>query len=160
MFLKYLFAVCPKRCRKIRRLSTGKDVAVAERAVEEEQRQRIDLLQNYSEETCTRVHVPGEVKEKHLKSCLESRFYCSGSSSSQSTRPTTCCIAQLPKSRVGELIERYHRKHWQEDGISLSSRCFVSRITLPCPGGDEGWSAQELQSLPELTPPNIMPRQV
>merc|ERR1719391_1824278 len=37
----------------------GKDVAVAERAVAEEQRQRIDLLQNYSEETCTRVHVPG-----------------------------------------------------------------------------------------------------
>ena len=42
---------------------TGKDVAVAERAVEEEQRQRIDLLQNYSEETCTRVHMPGEVIE-------------------------------------------------------------------------------------------------
>ena len=56
------------------------------------------------------------------------------------------------------MIERYHRKHWQEDGNSLSSRCFVSRITLPCPGGDEGWSTQELQSLPELTPPNIMPR--
>ena len=84
--------------------------------------------------------------------------YCPGSVSNQSARPTSCCIARLPKSRVGELIERYHRKHWQEDGISLSSRCFVSRITLPCTGGDEGWSAQELRSLPELTPPNIMPR--
>ena len=39
----------------------GKDVAVAERAVAEEQRQRIDLLQNYSEETCSRVHLPGGV---------------------------------------------------------------------------------------------------
>ena len=37
----------------------GKDVAVAERAVAEEQNQRIDLMQKYSEETCTRVHLPG-----------------------------------------------------------------------------------------------------
>ena len=37
----------------------GKDVAVAERAVAEEQTQRIDLMQKYSEETCTRVHLPG-----------------------------------------------------------------------------------------------------
>ena len=58
------------------------------------------------------------------------------STSSQSTsRPTTCCIARLPTSRVVDLIKEYHRKHWQEDGVSLPSRCFVSRITLPCPGG-------------------------
>ena len=37
----------------------GKDVAVAERAAAEEQNQRIDLMQKYSEETCTRVHLPG-----------------------------------------------------------------------------------------------------
>ena len=37
----------------------GKDVAVAERAAAEEQTQRIDLMQKYSEETCTRVHLPG-----------------------------------------------------------------------------------------------------
>ena len=37
----------------------GKDVAVAERVVAEEQNQRIDLMQKYSEETCTRVHLPG-----------------------------------------------------------------------------------------------------
>ena len=48
---------------------------MAERAVEEEQRQRIDLLQNYSEETCTRVHVPGEDLLKHLcKSSLVLRI--------------------------------------------------------------------------------------
>ena len=32
---------------------------MAERAVAEEQNQRIDLMQKYSEETRTRVHLPG-----------------------------------------------------------------------------------------------------
>ena len=39
----------------------GRDVAVVERARMEEKRQRIDLLQKYSEDTCSRVHVPGTV---------------------------------------------------------------------------------------------------
>ena len=59
---------------------TGKDVAVAERAVAEEQRQRIDLLQNYSEETCTRVHMPGLtfcwIESRVLMIFFGSGFYC------------------------------------------------------------------------------------
>ena len=61
--------------------NTGKDVAVAERAVAEEQRQRIDLLQNYSEETCTRVHMPGLtfcwIESRVLMIFFGSGFYCS-----------------------------------------------------------------------------------
>lgn len=115
----------------------GKDVAVAEAAVVEERR-RIGVMQGYSEATCTRVH--------------QGR-------SDRAPRPSTCCIVRLAGvGQLQELVARYHRHHWQDGGVSLASRCFVSRVQLPCPGGEEGYSKQELDSLPELRPPNIMPR--
>ena len=52
----------------------GKDVAVVERAVAEEQTQRIDLMQKYSEETCTRVHLPGGLLLFLKETCAKVHF--------------------------------------------------------------------------------------
>ena len=170
----------------------------------EEQNQRIDLMQKYSEETCTRVHLPGGLLLFLVLPKVYSE-YCQKYSEQTCTKPKSTCKVKTKSykslnCRFQHLQPVYLSSnnllyrtpaHLQcrglDQGVSQEALargwgqlafkmfCFKDHLALPwrctlshfsstassnCSAGEEGWSAQELKSLPELTPPNIMPRQV
>lgn len=72
-------------------------------------------------------------------------------SESPPPRPTCCCVVTLPTRDVEEFLGSYHRKHWLDSADNeLASRCLLAKIAKT----DES----DMSGLPELRPPNIMPR--
>jgi len=111
-------------------------------------------------ETCSRIHGKGEPKKD---------------------RPSTCCIVKMSTSHCQFFIKTYHRKQWLDsDDLELGSICLVSKIkfgsetapntpksdepiasssTLHCEDDEVSeFSDSEMLKLPELKPPNVMPR--
>jgi len=87
--------------------------------------------QSFQRQVTSRVHVPR--------------------SESPPARPTCCCVVQLLARDVDAFLGSYHRKHWLDsEDNELASRCLLAKISKT----DES----ELSGLPELRPPNIMPR--
>ena len=104
---------------------------------------------SYSAKTCGRVH---------------------SAQNSPRERVSNCCIVQLSPSHVSKFLSKYHRKHWldsrEED---MAACCFVSKVKMPDWGSEDNVEAEEdslavthvrsdLLNLPELKPPNLMPR--
>jgi len=88
----------------------------------------------YSVQACGRVHT---------------------ATSSKAVRVTNCCIVKLRTENVSSFISEYHRKHWlNSTEEEIPGKCFISKIKLDVP--DSG--GQEFLGLPELKPPNMMPR--
>ena len=109
----------------------GKDSAVEESSQEQSSHQG-----SYSSQTCGRVHTLN---------------------TSKVAKVSNCCIVKLRSESVSSLISQYHRKHWlnsKEEEIPV--KCFISRIKLDVP--DLGAEAPDFLKLPELQPPNMMPR--
>ena len=104
---------------------------------------------SYSARTCSRVH--------------------SAQNGQTGERVSNCCIVQLSPRHVSQFLSKYHRKHWldsQEE--EMAACCFVSKVKMPDWATEENPAADnsetvtyvrsELMSLPELKPPNLMPR--
>ena len=99
---------------------------------------------SYSARTCARVHT---------------------ASTARTERVSNCCIVQLSSEHVTSFLQKYHRKHWLDSSEEeLPARCFVFKVKLKA---DEvvvaaedsvTYVRSELLNLPELKPPNLMPR--
>ncbi|KAK7488497.1 hypothetical protein BaRGS_00020282 [Batillaria attramentaria] len=103
-----------------------------------------------------------------------------------SNTKTFCCIIKLKENRFTDLIRTYHQRHWQDSqGESISSCCLISRLKISSvsvegdstdcshdrpatkyqtrgdkkriPPEREEFKEEDLQKLPELRPPSVMP---
>jgi len=103
----------------------------------------------FSSENCSRIHGKSDQTKKEL--------------------PNSCCIVQMAAQNVQHFIKTYHRKHWLDsDQLEMASICLVSKIKftrendedLSTSSTDESYEVirSEMLKLPELTPPNVMPR--
>jgi len=91
---------------------------------------------SYSSHACGRVHTARTSKD---------------------ARVSNCCIVKLRAEFVPSFITQYHRKHWlnsKEEEIPV--KCFITKVKLDVPDG--GSEISDILKLPELQPPNMMPR--
>ena len=105
---------------------------------------------SYSAKTCGRVH--------------------SAQNSQIGERVSNCCMVQLSPQHVSLFLSKYHRKHWLDSREEeMAACCFVSKVKMP-DWGEAGenvvaedsatvsYVRSDLMNLPELKPPNLMPR--
>ena len=99
---------------------------------------------SYSASTCGRVH-----------SSLSART---------GERVSNCCIVQLDSQHVSSFLAKYHRKHWLDSSQEeLPAQCFVFKVKIKTEDvivteDSVTYIRSELLNLPELKPPNLMPR--
>ena len=102
-------------------------------------------LKSFSKQVCGRVH---------------------GANSSKSqNKVSNCCIVKLHKSHVPHFVTKFHRKHWlNSNDDEMSEVCFVFKVRIKSDDkvidkdNEVSYVQSELYSLPELRPPNLMPR--
>ncbi|WAR02872.1 GPTC3-like protein [Mya arenaria] len=87
---------------------------------------------------------------------------------------STCCVVKILESRFLEFFKMYNRKHWYDaKGEIMKQACYVFRIRVPAAKEDpklltrgeskivpterEVFTENDLKTLPELNPPDIMP---
>ena len=103
---------------------------------------------SYSAKTCGRVH---------------------STQTKTGERVSNCCIVQLSPRHVSKFLSKYHRKHWLDSREEeMPACCFVSKVKMPDWGSEQNVVADDSESvtyvrsdllnLPELKPPNLMPR--
>jgi len=102
---------------------------------------------SYAQSTCSRVHTT--------------------SKSSSGTKATSCCLVRMKSSYYSSFHSKYHRKHWQDfEENERSSKCLITCVkftklaTSLHSSKDESsvFLPPEMKNLPELQPPNLMPR--
>jgi len=101
-----------------------------------------NVSSSYSQQVTARVH---KVREDDKESSADK------SSRQNEIITTCCCLVKIPSDSLDEFITSFHRKHWLDSqDCEMVVRCLVAKIA-----SDE---QRDLKSMPELRPPNIMPR--
>ncbi|KAL4223796.1 G patch domain-containing protein 3 [Mactra antiquata] len=90
-------------------------------------------------------------------------------------RPSCCCVVRLKDDKMTQFLNMYNRKHWiDKSGGIMSQVCYISKVKIPVeqdgdcqwktraeqkqiPPNREGFTLSDLNSLPELNPPDLMP---